>query len=381
MNVFIPLNLGDWIGQKFIEFYNIDDHIIHICFLIIVSCFASAIIVTILLFTHRVWMQNKLKRKKKLEDQYSLMLTEILFEEQDENFEQKKKNLVNEFRRKYMRTTFNKRVLRKQLLFLHKNFSGPSQDFLRELYYELNLHKSAVTQLQNTDWSEKADAVRELSQMDYETVKDKVSRLTLHENRVLRLEAQAAMLSLNEEEPFGFLAYAVGNITEWQQLNLEEQAKRLDLKKIPNFAQWFTLKNQSVVEFCVKMTVAYNQFESADALLKLLQSKNNKVLNETVKAVGTMLIDSAQQTLIDLYPNVAPEIKDNIIVSLGKIGGEESVIFLTELLYTDKHEFALKAGKALYSIGFDGDSILQEALTSEQEQVAAIALHVLDDRI
>lgn len=375
--------LGLWnsMRQLFVNAYHDPDPIIHICFFIIVSCFSSAIVVTVLLFSHRLWNQYREKMRMKLEERYQLWLTEIIFDDRDEGFEQRRKKLMASFRKIHVRPSFSKRILRKQLLSLHKSFSGPSQELLRELYYELNLHKSALRQLKKTDWSEKADAVRELSQMDYEKVKGKILKLTLHENRVLRLEAQAAMLSLNEEEPFGFLAYAQGEITEWQQLNLEERAKRLDLKKIPNFAQWFGLKNQSVVEFCVKMTVAYNQFESADALLKLLHSKDERVKREAVKAVGTMLIDESQLTLVEMYPDASPEIKDAIIVSLGKIGGIEGMVFLEELLLTEEHDFALKAGRALMLIGFDGDAVLQMASQNESEQVRAIVKHVLDDRI
>lgn len=375
------LHFGEKMRGLFVDSYRDVDPVVHVCFFIIVGCFASAFIVAVLLFAHRFWFQYRDNLRQKLEERYALLLTGIIFDDRDELFEEKRQKLVDYFRKQYVRSPFYKRILRKQLLFLHKNFSGQSQDILKELYYELDLHKSALAQLRDTDWSEKAEAVRELSQMGYDKAKEKILKLTLHENRVLRLEAQAAMLALNEEEPFGFLAYATGEITEWQQLNLEEKAKRLDLKKIPNFSQWFGLKNQSVVEFCVKMTVAYNQFESADALLQLLYSKDERVRLEAVKAVGTMLIDESQLILVEMYPEVSPEMKDAIIVSLGKIGGIEGMVFLEELLLTEEHDFALKAGRALMLIGFDGDAVLQMAAQNEQEQVRSIVKHVLDERI
>lgn len=361
--------------------YHEDIPIVHTCFLIIVICFSLTIIVTILLFMHRFWSQFHNGRRIKLEERYSLLLTGIIFDDQDEEFEAKRQKLITYFRKNYIRSRFSKKILRKELLFLHRSFSGPSQEILKGLYFELDLHKAALEQLKDTDWSEKANAVRELGQMDYEKARGKVLKLTLHENKVLRMEAQVAMLSLNDDEPFGFLAHATNEITEWQQLTLEEKAKSLDLKKIPNFSKWFGLKNQSVVQFCVKMTVAYNQFEAADELLTLLHSKDERVVKEAVKAVGTMLISEAQTTLLDIYATVAPEIKDEIIVALGKIGGEEGVAFLEELLYTAQYEFALKAGKSLYTIGFEADAILQKALQSEQPLVAAIVSHVMDERI
>jgi hypothetical protein len=378
----LDTGFGDQIINLFFRLYYINDPVIHVCFIIIVACFTSAFIISVSLFTHRIWTQSQINRKQQLEEQYSLLLTGIVFDEQDELFELERQKLIKEFKKKYFQSTFKQRILRKQLLFLHKSFNGPSQELLRNFYYELNLHTSALAQLRKTDWSEKADAVMELSQMGYEKAKGKVLKLTLHENKILRLQAQAAMLSLNEEDPFGFLAYATGELTEWQQLNLEEKAKRMDLKKIPNFSQWFGLKNKSVVEFCVKMTVAYNQFESTEELMKLLLfSADERVVKETVKAVGTMLVEEAQDELIKMYADMPAEVKDAVIVSLGKIGGEKGVAFLQELLMTAEHDFALKAGKSLMTLGYEGDVIIQEALQSEKQQVVAIAKHVLDSRI
>jgi HEAT repeat protein len=264
---------------------------------------------------------------------------------------------------------------------LHKSLSGPSREILETLYHELNLHKEALTQLRDTDWSEKADAVRELSQMCYMDAKNKILKLTTHENKVLRLEAQAAMLSLNTEDPFGFLEKAKMELTEWQQLNLEEHAKRIDLKKIPNFSKWFSLSNQSVVQFCIKMTVAYNQFESADAVVELLRSHDLRVVKESVKAAGYMLIDEAKRELFKIFDIVTPEIQDQIIISLGKIGGEDAIGFLKNLMYTSEPDLQIKAGMSLRSIGYEADDILQKALQSEDPSISVIALHILDERI
>lgn len=375
------VSFGDHMINLLSNSYHEDIPIVHTCFLIIVGCFSTTIILTVLLFCHRFWSQYQNNKRIKLEERYSLLLTGIIFDEQDEEFEGKRQKLITYFRKNYIKSRFSKEILRKQLLLLYRSFSGPSQEILKGLYFELDLHKGALAQLKDTDWSEKASAVRELGQMDYEKARGKILKLTLHENKVLRMEAQVAMLSLNDDEPFGFLVHATNEITEWQQLTLEEKAKRLDLKKIPNFSKWFGLKNQSVVQFCVKMTVAYNQFESADAIVALLHSNNEKVVKEAVKAVGTMLISEAQSILLEIYPSVSPEIKDEIIIALGKIGGEDGITFLEELLFTAEHEFALKAGKSLYTIGFEADAILQKALQSDQQQVAAIALHVMDERI
>jgi hypothetical protein len=377
----VQSSFGGQLFKLFAQSYADTDPIIHVCFLIITISFSATLIITILLFTHRVWSQYLQNRKNKLKEKYSLLLTGIIFDDLDETFDTKRKKLVSYFRSNYLKTRYNKRILRKELLALHRSFSGPSQEVLKGLYLELNLHKEALRQLSDTDWSEKADAVRELSQLQIMGAEKRIIKLTSHENKVLRLEAQAAMLALNDENPFGFLATAKGQMSEWQQLNLEERAKRLELKKIPNFAQWFGLENQSVVQFCIKMTAAYNQFESTDALLGLLNSNDEGVVKETVKAIGTMMISEGVTELVGKYTMVAPDVQDEIISSLGKIGGEEAVVFLESILREGTYEMALKAGKSLYALGPESESVLSNVLAEGTPIMQAIVNHVMDERI
>lgn len=357
------------------------DTVVNFCIVFITCCFAAALITGIYLFYVRFRDQYLTKRIQKLEERYGLLLTGIIFDEEDEQFDAKRKKLIKHFRKTYLRSHFNKRVLRKELLKLHKNFSGSSQKVLQDLYLELGLHKEALAALNNTDWSIRADAVKELSQMQYIDAKRKILKLSSHENPVLRLEAQAAFLALEKENPFGFLETAKAEITEWQQLNLEEIAKRMESEKIPLFAKWFGLRNQSAVEFCVKMTSAFNQFESGEALIGLLQAKDMRVVKESVKALGNLFVEEAQIPLMELYPGSPPEVQNEIILSLGKLAGTEVLSFLTEILYAAPHEQSMKAGMAIRSTGIDGDLILQQALKSDDTHAAAVAQHMLDERI
>lgn len=355
--------------------------IVHFCLIVIIVSLISACITTFALFSRRIEYQHIARRTRRLEEKYDLLLTGIIFDDIDDDFEEKRQKLVRHFRKKYLTNTFNKRILRKQFLKLHKNLAGSAGEILENLYRELKLHKDAMVQLRNTDWSEKADAVKELSQMDIVEAKDRIVRLTSHENPVLRLEAQVAMLILEKENPFGFLEKKRAPITEWQQLNLEEIIKKIDLQKIPVFAKWFSSKNPTIIQFCVKMTAAYNQFESAPQLIGLLSSKHERIVKECVVALGNMLIAEAQQPLFDLYPKTSPDIKNAIIASLGKIGGDAAIIFLSDLLYKGSHATALKAASALKMAGYDGELILQQALHSESETAVAVSMHTLDERI
>jgi hypothetical protein len=44
-------------------------------------------------------------------------------------------------------------------------------------------------------------------------------------------------------------------ISDWQQLNLEEAIKKIDIQKNSlSSAEWFNSRNPTTIQFCVKMT-------------------------------------------------------------------------------------------------------------------------------
>jgi HEAT repeat protein len=369
-----------WLGQMIEDADRASYTIVHICIIIIVACLLSALIVTLTLFIARALRQRLEAKTAALEDQYEQFLAGILFEDDDEG-ESTIAEKAKKFRKKHLTNTFKKRVFRKQLLRLHKNMAGSAREMLNKLYRDMNLHKEGLIQLRSTDWSEKADAVRELSQMQISEAKDRVIRLTSHENEVLRLEAQVAMLVLDKENPFGFLRKKRALISEWQQLNLEEAIKKIDIRKIPVFSQWFTLKNPTAVQFCIKMTSAYNQFDAAPELIRLLHSPHKRIVKEAVITLGNMMIHEALQPLIDLYSDSDYGIRNEIIISLGKIADDSALVFLADLMYEGPHEISMKAATALKMAGADGEKILLKAAESDVPLAVSVSMHLLDERI
>jgi HEAT repeat protein len=356
------------------------DRYVQACFWVIIISIIYTIIITVLLFSSRLYAQYLLRRTKSLEHKYELLLTGIIFDEEI-SAEQKQK-LHQHFKRYYLGNTFAKRVLRKQILTLYSNLTGSSQLILKELYMLMQLHKQAIKEMRSKDWSLQAEAVKELSSMNIKEALPPILKLTDNKNEVVQMEAQAAYVALNPENPFDFLDNRKVELNSWQQLNLEEKARKAIGLTAPLFTKWFYHPNASVAVFSIKMAVNYGQFDAVPTLLKLLSSPNQQILKQAIKALGILLATEAESTLLEMYPKVSNELQDEIINTLGKVETENSMVFLSKILYENNPTQAFKAGKALRYAGQQGDEILQQALQAHNSSIEfKVAKHMLDNRI
>jgi len=369
MNFFgiLPPFHGDVIAEK----------IVFTCFWLIVICIISSLITLFSLFVYKFYAERKDQRVKSLEDKYMVLLSGVIFG--DEGEEEQRLKLIQHFKKRYLKNKLKRIVLRKQLLKLHQSITGNSADILIELYNDLKLYKDPLKVLKETDWSRRAEAVRELVQVRYLRVIPKLEKLARHENHVLRLEAQLGLIALSEEHPFHFLNHTKSVLTKWHQICLKEMAKKMNPEKLPEFSQWFHSPNASVIEFSLNMTVSFNQFGASIQIVDLLQHKNEGVRKLAIRALGTMMVTEASFQLMNIYYHETESNQIEILKTLAIIGDSDTIQFLENVMLNEPHEQALNAAFSLKFIGSKGIDIMNKIIVDSQssERLKNIASHVL----
>lgn len=323
--------------------------------------------------------------EKKIKEKFELLLTGIIFIDEGEmesrEWKASKQRVITHFRTKYLRSRKNRKYLREHLLLMHKNFSGSAAEVLRNLYLELKLDKEALRELNAPDWGIQASAIRELAQLKILEANKKIKKFTAHENEILRLEAQVAIISMESEQPFAFLDTTKSKLTDWHQVNLARIISTLDRSTLPDFSRWFSSTNPTVVEFCIKMTLQYDQFQSVPELINLLSHTSQTVVSESARVLGAFGAYEAQPELMKAFRSATHPVKVTIINALGKCGTDELIPFLQQQLYQNDTELAFAAGAALKELGPDGQLVLQQNTESLLYGVPDICKHLLDERI
>lgn len=364
---------------------NSTEILIRVCtvLLIIFSLFFLGFFATLMIARSK--HRNEDNYRNDIKEKYELLLTGIIFndeeEMQTEEWKSSKKRVVDHFRKRYLRKRINKKYLRDHIILLHKNFTGTAADVLRNLYIDLKLDKEAIRELNSPDWGTQANAIKELAQLNIVEAKKKIKSRTFHENQILRLEAQVAVIAMEDDDPFSFLGKDKNHLTEWHQINLSKIIDTINREKLPLFSRWFNSKNNSIVEFCIKMTLQYDQFESIPDLIELLNHKSQNIVGEAARTLGEFSATESQPMLLKAYRNAITPVKKKILTALGKCGTHELIPFLQQQLVQNEISIAMEAGKALRLLGDDGIQVLKDQTNSLLYGVGEICKHLLDERI
>lgn len=363
---------------------NSTEILIRVCAVLLVLFILLFISFFITLMVARSIHKYNDKYKAQLKEKYELLLTGIIFNEEEEletdEFKESKQRVINHFKKKYLKNRKNRNILREHIVLLHKNFAGTSANILERLYVELKLHKEALQELNSPDWGIQANAVRELAQLNILDAAPKLKRRARHENPILRIEAQVAALTMDEQDPFSFLDNNRNHLTTWHQINLAANMNKIGAEKLPQFSRWFNSPNDSIVLFCIKMTLQYDQFDSIPELIKLLKHRSDEIIAQAAYVLGEFSATDADVNLLNAFVNASVKVKLKIIEAIGKCGTEEHIPFLEQQLLQNDLTIATKAAEALLILGDDGYKVLTRNADSPLFAVAEICKQVLDER-
>jgi len=346
--------------------------------------FRSLIIVIIISITGQfvllVWILNNRNnlqivqiKTDKLMEQYQALLIDYLFSENKEDKFYEIHQIAT--------TTFNKKILIDQMIDLSVNLSGEAKEELRDLYLKLNLEQDSIAKANHYKWHIKIKGFKELAFMNITDANKEIKRALKSNNDILRMEAQLALVRLNEDDPFKFLDDLKKPFTLWEQLNVHELITFHNLP-IPDFSRWTNSLNKTVVIFSLRMINVFKQIHAGEAVIKCLEHSDHEVRHMAIKVCGEIHLREALPYLKQMYKNEDYSNCLAIVQAMGKMKDESVLGFLK--LVIDKEEdvqLQIEATLAIDNMGEVGTAALVKLMKSEYKNYQIIIRHVLDKRI
>lgn len=319
----------------------------------------------------------RVSQKRVLEKEAQEFITSYLFSEEAEQ----DMPLLENFRKKYLRTPFQRQIVLHNLILLHKNIIGETAARLRGLYQELGLYAYSKQKLYASAWEEIATGIGELAEMRMHQDRKLIEAFINHPNTTLRSEAQVALLKLQRDIPFSFLDKLEEPITEWQQLQLARAAQKADQASMPDFSKWLNKREETIVIFCIRMIAQYNQLDGVPALLELLSHPSAGLRKEVIIALRQMEAFEASERLLQGFWRETPENRLEVLKTLRAIAGEQALPLYEELLAAPDKELQLAAAKAIAHSGASGAARMKSINNDMQHQLQPIAAYALDHRL
>lgn len=288
---------------------------------------------------------------------------------------------VDAFRLPIFNSRRNRQILLDRLIHYRRVFSGNTGDQLRYVFLELGLDKLSMRKMKSRSWNQKIRGIRELTGMDIPISDVNILPLTNSRRHEMRTEARNAYIKLSKNEPFKFFDISTEPLLYWDQIELFKTITTTDDIAIPNFARWVTYStNKSIISFCLKLIVHYNQQEAAPAIVKLLETKDHVIRAEAINCLGKLKYEPVESQLLHIYSNQPLSCQLEILKALGRFGNKNSLPFLRqEFLYST--DFDIRKNAATSFAKMADKQMIDELMEASNEENQLILKHSMNPLI
>ena len=275
----------------------------------------------------------------------------------------------------------NRQILIDRLISYRRSFTGSTGDHFKQLFLELELDKLSAKKMKRRSWNMKVRGIRELTGMDISISDVNILPLTNSKRHELRTEARNAYIKLSKNEPFKFFDISSEPLLDWDQIELFKTITTTENIAIPNFARWVTYStNKSIISFCLKLIVHYNQQDAAPAVIKLLETKDHILRAEAINCLGKLKYEQAEPQLIHIYSNQPLNCQLEILKAVGRMGTGESTQFLRqEFMYST--DFDIRKNAAMSFVKNASPEFINELMEASNEENQLILKHSMNPLI
>jgi len=336
---------------------------------IIVSIVTMIILLIIILLNRKRMEKEELLHQYLLEKYQSLIINYLFGSANPEEF------------RSIASDIYGRQVLIDQIIDVSINLKGKEIEKLFDLYKLLGLDKDSIKKANSRQWHKKIKGIRELAYMNIKDANTVIYKALNSSNEILRMEAQIALVRLNDDNPFEFLSHLTSHFSLWEQITLHELIIHHNIPQ-QSFQKWLTSPNPTVVTFALRMIREFKQIESEANVLETLSHPDPSVRLLAVEVAGDLDMRSTLGTMKHMYKYQEYKICLEIIKSMGKMPDASMIGFLKLVLdKEDDVQLQIEATKAIRNNGEVGEKALVKIMESDYKNYLIIIKHVLDKRI
>lgn len=248
------------------------------------------IITIFFLIFYLKYIRSRLRNKGRIEStyrkKYESDLIEYLYAGNNVDVISPKQQKIADYLRKCAKSSLKRQIIINTLLKLRNEISGETADAIQNLYNQTGLIDQALIKLKHKKWDVVARAIKEFTQFEIKVVHNDIKLLVNHPKKEVRNEIQKYLVKLFCFDGLEFLNIMEKQLSEWDQIQLLGILQKSDNQKIPNITNWLKSNNVSVISFTIKLAKIFNQFESKDAILKLLHHPDQEIRIQAIDVIA-----------------------------------------------------------------------------------------------
>lgn len=329
------------------------DSIVPTAWLLLAALVFTLVVAMLLLFVFLFLLQNKRKKKRKaqLRALFSDLIAEITIAENLPELQKTLQAFLSQKGRKQLLAKgFARKILLNELVKTKENISGQSAGNLRWLYEEIGLHRDCFKAFHTGKWYRKVRAMQQLAAMQQNDYLVKIYRETNNRNSFIRTEAQLAVVKLTGFKGLRFLSIVSHPVSQWQQLSLLSHLQEGEVEA-DSIRLWLSKKNDSVVEFALRLVAIYKCHDLHDEVVESLRHPSAAIRLQGLQALREIYTDTTTEALLQAYPLLGRPEQLAIVAMLPDLSASENALrFLTALVQGEDDAIRYHALHAIQQI-------------------------------
>lgn len=344
---------------------------------IIGFCLISAVGLMLFLFCSRIYKSRRIKIAMHVREHCRGIVNALIVNEAESKSLPAHEYHLEQIRLMTGRSAFRNDVLISLLLDIKKNLLGSSAMAVLSLYDTLGLEHHSRKKLRSFSWQKRAQAIRELGEMKRTRCIVDIFRFINSRNPLLRQESFMALVRLQETNPFSFLDRYREVITPWMQLTIHAFLRHEDVRRLPQFSQWFHNPNPSVRLFSLNMAKQFHQREALPTIAELISDKDADIATAALDAIIEMEAFEYAGTIIRELHKAHGGKLIACIHAAGKLGEPElTAAELERYLAHPDYTVRFATAKALHRLGSVGREKLDSYNTSHRNVLESSISHL-----
>jgi HEAT repeat protein len=235
-----------------------------------------------------------------------------------------------------------------------KKFRGVTMENILWLFEKMDLEKQLLENLKNKKWHKKAKAIQQLAYLKQKNSIKIILQFVNHQNDLLRMEAQIALVKMTGFEGLEFLNKATYPVSEWQQLRLIEELSSHKCTSLDKLREWLKSENLSVVNFALRLVEIYQQYDFYEEVKNCLSHPSMLVCKNAISTLSNISNETTADLLITHFARYDSFIQIKILKILQADGTENQLPFLLSILNHPDDSYKLEAAKAILKISDTG---------------------------
>lgn len=232
----------------------------------------------------------------------------------------------------YQRKPLDRKFMIDELATTCKEFNGVTRTNIHWLFQKTTLRKDLLENLKDKRWYIVSKTIQQIACLQLKDMLPNIFLLANHNNDLVRMEAQAATVKLVGFNGLRFLNVISYPVSDWQQLRLIQELSQHAIDRFDNIENWLKSKNNSVVEFALRLVSIYQRHEFHDQVTASLYHPAESITMQAVESLGKISNEKTAELLISLFPEVSTVMQARLAEVLKSIGSENEIASLQEMI-------------------------------------------------